>query len=78
MLIEIPLGEDKRFEWAKRIKLHQPEIPVVLLIHEPSRARVVQGFMTKSDVIVAWPSREEHLIAKVAPLLTAAGREARD
>jgi len=69
VLIEVPVGEEKRYDWARRIKQHHGEIPVALLIHQPSRARVVKGFMTKADVILAWPSREKHLSAKLDPLI---------
>lgn len=69
VLIEVPVGEEKRFEWAKRLKQYPRDIDVVLLIHEASRHRVVQGLMSRSNVILAWPSREEQLRAKLEPLL---------
>lgn len=69
VLVEVPVGEEKRFDWAKRIKQHHSDIPVVLLLHTPSRPRVVQGFMTRSNVIIAWPCKEPELSAKIAPLL---------
>jgi hypothetical protein len=69
VLLEIPVGEDKRFEWAKRIKSQQEGVAVVLLVHEPSRQRVVHGFMTNADIILAWPSDEGELSAKLRALL---------
>lgn len=66
VVIEIPVGEDKRFEWARRIKEQFDGIVVVLLIHEPSRARVIQGCMTMADTVVAWPSMEPQLFEKLA------------
>lgn len=74
VLIEIPVGEEKRFDWASRIKQHHSDILVVLLIHEPSRPRVVQGFMTKANVILAWPSTEQQLSSKIDPLIAACQR----
>lgn len=69
VLIEIPIGEDRRFVWANRLKTQTDSATVVLLVHEPSRSRVVKGFMTQADVIVAWPSTEKQLSEKVGALL---------
>ncbi|MCA8957150.1 MAG: hypothetical protein KDC87_13835 [Planctomycetes bacterium] len=69
VVIEIPVGEERRYDWAKRIKQHHRDIPVVLLIHEPSRPRVLQGFVTEADVILGWPSPERQLSDKLRPLL---------
>ncbi|MEE9125961.1 MAG: hypothetical protein V3U11_02370, partial [Planctomycetota bacterium] len=70
VLIEIPVGEDRRFDWAKRLKDRlDDDVTVVLLLHSPSRRRVVQGCMAKADTIVAWPCTEPQLSAKLDALL---------
>jgi hypothetical protein len=69
VLIEIPVGEEKRFEWARRLKQYHRDLPLALLIHEPSRPRVVQGLLTRANVILAWPSGESQLLAKLEPLI---------
>lgn len=70
VLIEIPTGEDRRFEWVKRLKEHpRCDVMVVLLLHAPSRRRVVQGCLAKADCIVAWPCTEPQLSEKIHALL---------
>jgi len=70
VLIEIPAGEDRRFDWAKRLKEHpRCDVMVVLLLHAPSRRRVVQGCLAKADCIVAWPCTEPQLSEKIHALL---------
>jgi chemotaxis protein CheY-P-specific phosphatase CheC len=70
VLIEVPVGEDRRFDWAKRLKDHpRCDITVILLLHAPSRRRVVQGCLAKADTIVAWPCTEPQLSEKLRALL---------
>ena len=69
VLVEIPVGEEKRFDWAKRLRQYHRNIPIVLLIHEPSRPRVVQGLLTRANVILAWPSKGVQLRTKIELLL---------
>ncbi len=75
VLLEIPVGEDRRFEWAKRLKQHQDEIKVALLIHSPSRGRVLQGYLTQADVILGWPCKPETLHARLDTLLPPAAED---
>lgn len=69
VLIEIPAGEDKRFDWSKRLKSFHESIHVVLLLHYPSRQRVVQGFMTQADAILGVPVQEKLLSQKLTSIL---------
>lgn len=69
VLLEVPVGDVKRFDWAKRIKQKHDDIQVVLLIAEPSRTMVRLGFLTKADVVAAWPCPERQLSAKLTPLV---------
>lgn len=72
VLVEIQAGEEKRYDWCKRIKAHDPAIQVVLLIHRPSRQRVLQGFVARADAILGWPLSEGLLTHKLDGLFAAA------
>jgi len=79
VLIEIPVGEDRRFDWARRLKQHpRCDVMVVLLLHAPSRKRVVQGCLAKADAIVAWPCTEPQLSEKLHELLERGPDQAHD
>lgn len=69
VLMDVPAGEDRRFDWCKRIKEYDASIRVVLLLHRPSRARVTQAFMSQADVILGLPVEEPQLSAKLSSLL---------
>ncbi len=68
LVLELTPGEDKRFDWCRRLKQYDPSIRVLLLLHHPSRARVLQGFMVKADAILGWPTGEPQLSQKLAAL----------
>ena len=67
--VEVPIGDDRRFEWCKRLKSNQPTARVVMLMQHPSRPRVLQGLLAKADVIVGLPVEEPQLSEKLAGLL---------
>ena len=69
VLMDVPTGEDKRFDWCKRLKDYGSGIRVVLLLHRPSRARVAQAFMSQADVILGLPIDEPQLSQKLSSLL---------
>jgi hypothetical protein len=69
VLIDVPLGDERRFDWCKRIKGFESNVRVVLLIHRPSRARVVQGFLSDADVLIGLPADETMLSQKLTGLL---------
>lgn len=69
VLLDIPIGEEKRFEYCKRMKEFGSEVKVAVLIHHPSKKRILQGFMTKADIILGWPVDEGVLSAKLSSLL---------
>lgn len=69
VLLDVPLGEERRFDWCRRIKDFNSGIKTVLLLHRPSRARVTQAFLAQADVILGWPCQEEQLGQKLAELL---------
>jgi hypothetical protein len=71
VLLELQAGDDRRYDWCKRIKTCDPAIKVVLLIHRPSRQRVLQGFVAGADAILGWPFSEGLLAHKLESLLGA-------
>lgn len=69
VLLDVPPGEDRRFEWCRRIKEMSSSTRVVLLIHQPSRQRVVMAFMSHADVILGFPCEEADLSLKLGSIL---------
>lgn len=76
VLMDVPSGDTRRFDWCKRLKQHHPEVKVALLIHHPSRSRVTQGFLAKADAIMGWPVTEARLAEKLSSLLEPAEPQA--
>lgn len=68
VLLDVPPGEERRFDWCRRLKEFGPSTKVVLLLHHPSRQRVTQAFLSRADAIVGFPCEEPHLSAKLAAL----------
>lgn len=69
VLMDVPAGEDRRFDWCKRLKDYGSGIRVVLLLHRPSRARVTQAYLSQADVILGLPVDEPQLSQKLNSLL---------
>lgn len=69
VLLDVPPGEERRFEWCRRIKEMSETTKVVVLIHHPSRQRVTQAFLSKADVILGFPCEELQLSQKLTALL---------
>jgi hypothetical protein len=69
VLIEVPVGDERRFGWCRRIKSFCEQTRVVLLIQHPSRTRVVEGIKAGADAILGWPVSERLLSQKLASLL---------
>ncbi len=69
VLLDVPVTEARRFDWCKRLKLNEPSAKVILLIHHPSRTRVVQGYMAKADVLLGWPLGDLDLAEKLTAML---------
>ncbi|HZN39504.1 MAG TPA: hypothetical protein VFD82_11920 [Planctomycetota bacterium] len=69
VLLDVPPGEDRRFDWCRRIKELSSSTRVVLLIHQPSRQRVVMAFMSHADVILGFPCEEADLSLKLGSIL---------
>jgi hypothetical protein len=69
VLLDVPPGEDRRFDWCRRIKEMSDSTKVVLLILHPSRQRVTQAFLSKADAIMGFPCDEQQLSQKLTSLL---------
>lgn len=69
VVLDVPLNEERRFDWCKRIKEFAPTTKVALLIHHPSRPRVTRAFLSKADVILGYPCDEAQLSARLTALL---------
>lgn len=68
VLLDVPPGEERRFEWCRRIKEFGATTKVVLLLHHPSRQRVTQAFLSRADAIVGFPCEEPQLSQKLDAL----------
>ncbi|MBL8752585.1 MAG: hypothetical protein JNK15_04730 [Planctomycetes bacterium] len=73
VLLDVPPGEDRRFDWCRRIKELSDSTKVVLLIHHPSRQRVTQAFLSRADAILGFPCDELQLSQKLGSLIPAEG-----
>ena len=69
VLMDVPPGEDRRYGWARRLKGYESNTSVVLVIQQPSKSRVLQGFLAKADAIVGWPLPEKILSQKLTSVL---------
>jgi hypothetical protein len=69
VLMDVPPGEDRRFDWCRRIKDLSDSTSVVLLIHHPSRHRVMQAFLSRADAILGFPCEELQLSQKLGSIL---------
>ena len=69
VLLDVPPGEDRRFDWCRRIKEISDSTKVVLMILHPSRPRVTQAFLSKADAILGFPCDESQLSQKLTALL---------
>jgi hypothetical protein len=71
VLMDVPSGDLRRFDWCKRLKAYQPAVRVALMIHHPTRSRVLQGFLAKADLIVGWPIDDSDLAQRLSAMLDA-------
>ncbi|MBM4060999.1 MAG: hypothetical protein FJ265_07865 [Planctomycetes bacterium] len=69
VMLDVPPGEERRFDWCRRIKEFGTPTKVVLILLHPSRARVAQAFLSRADAIVGFPCDEQQLSQKLASML---------
>lgn len=75
VLLDVPPGEDRRYDWVRRIKEFGTATKVVLLLHHPSRQRVTQAFLSRADAILGFPCEEPQLSQKLASMIPEGGAE---
>ena len=71
VLLDVPPGEERRFDWCRRLKEMAETTKVVVLIHHPSRQRVTLAFLSMADVFLGFPCVEMQLSQKLTSLLPA-------
>ncbi len=69
VLLDVLPGEERRFDWCRRIKEISDSTRVVVLLHHPSRQRVTQAFLSRADAILGFPCDEQQLSQKLTSLL---------
>jgi hypothetical protein len=69
VLMDVPAGQYRQFDWCRRVKEFSAATKVVLLLHHPSRARVTHAFLSNADVILGLPVAEEQMSQKLKALL---------
>lgn len=78
VVVDVPPGDDRRFDWCRRIKELSNSTKVVMLIRHPSRQRVTQAFLSKADAIVGFPCEERELSGKLDQLIPEPAPDADD
>lgn len=73
VVLDVPADDDRRFDWCQRLKSYDASIRVVLLLHYPSRARVLRSFRARADAILGCPTSEAALSPKLQELLETTG-----
>ena len=73
VLIEIGRGQEKRYEWCRRLKA-SGTTQVVLLLHDPTKYGVALGFKAQADLILGWPLKEQMISEKLSLLLERAAK----
>ena len=61
--------DPERFAFAGRVRRECPNAMLVLLLHEPSRERVIAGLQLQADAMLGWPRPTENLVAKIVDVL---------
>jgi hypothetical protein len=69
VLIDVPPGFDQRFDWSRRIKDARPGIAVAILVHHPTRSRVLRAFEARADIVLGWPTDPLELAIRLRKLV---------
>lgn len=70
LVLEMPLGEERRFSWCARVKELAPSTQVAIVLHHPSKQRVTQAFLAGADAILGFPCEELELSDKLLTMLS--------
>lgn len=69
LALDVPVGHERRFDWCRRLKIRRPDLQVLLLIHHPSRNRVLRGCLARADALLGWPADEAMLTQRLEDLI---------
>ena len=59
---------DARIGGRARLKAECPNVRLVLLLHEPSRDRVIRGLQLNADAMLGWPVAVDAVVEKIQSL----------
>ncbi len=69
VVLEIGKGQEKRFEWCRRLKATDQNIKVIILLLQPTKMGVVLAYKAQADAILGWPAREKEISKKLASFM---------
>ncbi|HHI78709.1 MAG TPA: hypothetical protein ENK02_01875 [Planctomycetes bacterium] len=71
IILEIGKGQEKRFDWCKRLKSADVNLKVAIVLLQPTKMGVVLAYKAQADAILGWPAREKEISKKLASFLDA-------
>ncbi len=71
IVLEIGKGQEKRFEWCRRLKASDIDIKVIILLLQPTKMGVVLAYKAQADAILGWPAREKEISKKLTSFMEA-------
>ena len=75
VILDVPVGHERRIDWCARLKQRRSGIAVVMLLHHPSRARVLRGLVARPDVLLGLPVDDATLAERIRSLVSTPSRE---
>ncbi len=69
VLLEIPDEEEKYFQWCRRLKKADPDVPLLAALGWPTKRNVLLAFKAGADQILGLPCGPNDLLRKVWKLL---------
>lgn len=69
VVLEIGRGQEKRFDWCRRLKAANENIKVIILLLQPTKLGVVLAYKAQADAILGWPAREKEISSKLASFM---------
>ncbi len=69
VLLEIPDEEEKYFQWCRRLKKADPDVPILAALGWPTKRNVLLAFKAGADQILGLPCSPTDLLRKVWKIL---------
>lgn len=66
--LDVPVGQERRFAWCQRLKQRREDLLVLLLLHHPSKARVLRACLAHADEILGWPAEDVRVVERLRAL----------